>query len=148
METVKRELDLAPISESWWLDFDAKEEVSSLEKLQDLVRIPVLRDGDAKAMRMLELQGNLCSADNEFGGHKIGTLEWIEGKPFFQIGIHRLEGSVVPLDKKLLVLEKREEHFVLEAVVDTKLLFNTRPKLLVRETQIKPDITCSSPTPA
>jgi len=72
-----------------------------------LVRCP----DEPLAWGIIELQGTLLPKyhGSPLQGEKIGTLDFNkEGKPTLVVGNHLLVGSIVTLQKPLLVLEKEE----------------------------------------
>ncbi|KAJ2785291.1 Chromosome transmission fidelity protein 8 [Coemansia javaensis] len=92
---------------------------------------------------LIETQGSLetDSAGGLRGQRDFAEIERQGSTVAMRIGVHRVQGSVVPLKKPLAVLKKRHHlapdadpadvHYDIEAIITEKMLFKTRPDVVL-----------------
>ncbi|CAK9816797.1 Chromosome transmission fidelity protein 8 homolog [Anthophora plagiata] len=107
--------------------------------------IPIKRDGELEEWAIIELQGDLKFYSADITNKYIGDLHFTKsGIPIFIIGIYVLHGKEVTLPKPFAVLLRNNDRkddttdtsevkteYVVKAVVKKKLIFRTRPKLII-----------------
>ncbi|TRY79359.1 hypothetical protein TCAL_07070 [Tigriopus californicus] len=115
--------------------------------MQIFLRAPSGPEEDApRDWALLEMQGDLESriGDLNMSEKFIGDLHYTKaGVPVLIIGHHILYGKVQQLDKPLVAMRKvsqNDEHmeayptqteYLVQAIIEKKLLFKTRPKPII-----------------
>ncbi|KAJ2548110.1 Chromosome transmission fidelity protein 8 [Coemansia sp. RSA 1933] len=104
------------------------------------------RKQDLKEFCLLEAQGSLETDQQSglSGQKKFAEIKRLEGgKVVMVVGIHRVSGSVVPLDRPLAVLKRRSNTddsdqkpmaaYSIQAIIKEKFLFKARPDVILQE---------------
>ncbi|KAL2731268.1 chromosome transmission fidelity protein 8 [Vespula squamosa] len=113
--------------------------------------IPIKRDQDVQEWAIVELKGELSFGTKDItNSHYIGDFHFTKsGIPMLIIGIHVMYGKEMALTKPIAVLKKKvvasinqskekdcETEYIIQAIVNKKIVFKFRPKPIVNSIKI------------
>eukprot|EP00128_Syssomonas_multiformis_P004018 Colp12_sorted_trinity150504_noHs@17078 len=111
-----------------------------------MVLIPIKYDiNHCKEWGLVDLQGEIATAEGSLAGLQLGTLYLEKGVPNFIIGHHHLVGKVTELKQPYAVIHKREAQdkytnergieYEVVALVHKKFIFKARPSPIIEKTE-------------
>eukprot|EP00730_Choanoeca_flexa_P006040 TRINITY_DN12070_c0_g2_i1.p1 TRINITY_DN12070_c0_g2~~TRINITY_DN12070_c0_g2_i1.p1 ORF type:complete len:109 (+),score=27.42 TRINITY_DN12070_c0_g2_i1:622-948(+) len=100
--------------------------------------IAILTENGVDEYLLLQLQGTVEADNPRLAGQTLGELQIKGTKAEMIIGNHHMRGKVQDLSKPFALMKKgsnteeqETRHYIVEAIVRRKVVFNTRPKPLV-----------------